>query len=156
MLSKLTVLAIFTLQFTSASLSHAPIHKRLPGDTWYHDAEHPAYALFRRGSNNPTDGGNYSAVGSEAWYNAYPPAAADTTKLPQAWVNALNAAVSAGKIPNIPPSNYDPSVNDGNPTYPNGLDPNSKEVCSGTYQCRIDGDIWDAPQGTLGSGFDDG
>lgn len=159
MLPQLTALAIFALHFTSASPlhdDHAPIHKRLPGDTWYHDSDHPAHALFRRQSSNPTDGGNYAAVGSSGWYNAYPPAAADTTKLPQAWVNALNAAVSAGKIPNIPPSTSNPSVNGGNPTYPNGLDPTGKEVCSGTYKCRIDGDVWDAPQGTLGCGFDDG
>jgi peptidoglycan/xylan/chitin deacetylase (PgdA/CDA1 family) len=37
-----------------------------------------------------------------------------------------------------------------------GVDPNSPEICSSTYQCRIPGDVWDAPAGFLGLSFDDG
>lgn len=44
----------------------------------------------------------------------------------------------------------------GLPVYASGLDPTSDQVCSGTYKCRIPGDIWDAPDGTFGCGFDDG
>jgi chitin deacetylase len=73
--------------------------------------------------------------------------------MPQAWKDALSAAVQAGKIPNIPPSS-DP--NNGNPVYPPGYNPYSPQVCSGTYKCRIAGDVWDAPEGVIGISFDDG
>ena len=74
--------------------------------------------------------------------------------MPQAWVNALNFAVAAGKIPNVPMSNI--TTPGTNPVYPNGLSPTSPQVCSGTYGCRIPGDIWDAPAGVFASAFDDG
>jgi len=125
---------------------HAPVAKRLPA-AWYQADNHPAHALFKRQSLSNSDGSTYPTVGSQEWYNAYPPGLPDTSKLPMEWVNALNAAVTAGKIPNIPPSHNAPNQD---PTYPNGLDPNSAKVCSGTYQCRIPGDIWDAPEGYLG------
>lgn len=90
----------------------------------------------------------------KAWYAAYPTSTPDPSKYPAQWVNALNAAVSAGKIPDIPVST---SSNGDNPVYPNNLSPTSPEVCSATYQCRnLEYDIWDAPNGTVGIGFDDG
>jgi chitin deacetylase len=67
--------------------------------------------------------------------------------LPKEWTDALDAAVQAGKIPDIPVST---SPDGGNPVYPNNLDPGSPEVCSSTAKCRIDGDIWDAPDGYFG------
>ncbi|KAJ7670591.1 hypothetical protein DFH06DRAFT_139602 [Mycena polygramma] len=128
--------------------------KRLPS-TWYHHPDHPVHSLFRR--NGSTDGTTYAPVGSTAWsagYPADPPAEPDVKSLPAAWVSALNDAVARKAIPDIPPSVMkDPN---GEPTYPNGLDPNSPQVCSATYQCRIDGDIWDAPAGYVGLSFDDG
>ncbi|KAJ7185311.1 carbohydrate esterase family 4 protein [Mycena filopes] len=133
---------------------HAHVaEKRLPS-AWYHDAAHPVHELFRRGA--PTDGATYAAVGSDAWAKAYPPgppSSPDTSQLPAEWVSALNAAVTRGAIPNIPPST---SSNGANPVYPNGLDANGPGVCSSTEKCRIDGDIWDAPDGYVGISFDDG
>jgi chitin deacetylase len=73
--------------------------------------------------------------------------------LPPAWVDALNAAVAAGKIPNIPQSTNTPGVN---PVYPAGTNPNDPNVCSSTYKCRDPTDLWDAPTGYFGTGFDDG
>jgi len=73
--------------------------------------------------------------------------------MPRAWIVALNEAVQAGKIPNIPISQQsNPSAN---PSY-GSLDPTSPQVCSASYGCRIPGQIWDAPSGTLAIGFDDG
>jgi len=117
---------------------------------WYHPEDHPAHRLFKRQSN-PTDGVTYSPVGSAQWTSAYPPGR-DTTHLPQEWLNALNASVAAGKIPNL-----SPSVNNaqGLPKY-GSLSPTSSQVCSSTYQCKIPGDIWAAPTGYLACGFDDG
>ncbi|KAH9936960.1 carbohydrate esterase family 4 protein [Amylocystis lapponica] len=129
---------------------HPAIAARLP-DTWYHREDHPAHALFRR--NQSTDGSDYAPVGSPTWSAPFPSWSPDPNSLPQEWVDALNAAVSAGKIPSYAPSTLDAS---GNPVYPSGVDPNGPEVCSGTYKCRIPGDIWDAPDGTFGAGFDDG
>ncbi|KAI0719530.1 hypothetical protein C8T65DRAFT_568947 [Cerioporus squamosus] len=121
--------------------------RALPG-RWYHHEDHPAYALFRRGD---TDGATYPEIGSPEWSAGYPDT--DVTKgLPQAWTDALNAAVKAGKIPNIPVS----TSTGGNPTYPQGFDPNGPTVCSATYKCRNKEDLWDAPDGVFGSSFDDG
>ena len=152
------------------------IRSPLP-ETWFHKRGHPIHALFRRqaGTGLPTDGINYPQVGSPsaschlssccpaltvfscssliAWAAAYPASTPDADAMPQAWKDALSAAVQAGKIPNIPPSS-DP--NNGNPVYPPGYNPYSPQVCSGTYKCRIAGDVWDAPSGVIGISFDDG
>jgi chitin deacetylase len=77
----------------------------------------------------------------------------NVTQLPQRWVDALNAAVAAGNIPNIPVSSNQPNTN---PVYPQGFDPNGPQVCSASYKCRSPGDIWDAPAGVFASAFDDG
>lgn len=123
----------------------------LGASAWSHSEDHHAYSLFRRTTtSSPTDGVKYATVGSSAWYNAYPqdlPTA--VSKMPKAWVNALNAAVAAGKIPDIPPSTLN---SDGVPVYPSGYDPTSSQVCSGSEQCRIPGDIWDAPANHVGCG----
>ncbi|TFK55730.1 glycoside hydrolase/deacetylase [Heliocybe sulcata] len=133
---------------------HAPtttISKLSPDAKWYHRRDHRAHSLFARdAADNST--GSFPAVGSPAWSAAYPQSTPDSSKLPQAWVDALNQAVQAGKIPNIPPS----TTTGGNPTYPSGYDPMSSQVCSATYKCRNPDDIWDAPEGVIGSGFDDG
>ncbi len=44
----------------------------------------------------------------------------------QAWTDFLETAIKEGKIPDIPKTTL---INDI-PTYPNGMDPNSPEVCS--------------------------
>jgi len=136
-----------SLSERSAGYNEAPIAR----SSWYQRDDHPVHRLFKRQSI-PTDGVTYPTVGSKQWTNAYPPGLPDTSKLPQEWVNALNAAVAAGTIPNLTVSTNNPA---GLPTY-NGLSPTSPQVCSGTYACRISGDIWDAPEGYLGCGFDDG
>jgi peptidoglycan/xylan/chitin deacetylase (PgdA/CDA1 family) len=125
------------------------ITKRLP-TTWYHSDDHPVHALFKRA---PGDGTNYPAVGSPTWSAPFPRSSPDVSQLPKEWVTALNAAVAAGKIPNIPQSSNTPGVN---PVYPQGVNPNGPEVCSATYKCRIPGDIWDAPDGYFALSFDDG
>ena len=90
------------------------------------------------------------------WSAGFPPPGLtlpDLSTMPVAWVNALNSAVAAGKIPNIPMSNNTPGTN---PVYPNSLSPTSPGICSGTYGCRIPGDLWDAPDDVFASAFDDG
>ncbi|KAH9899845.1 hypothetical protein C8Q73DRAFT_638659 [Cubamyces lactineus] len=125
------------------------VNKRLPG-SWYHPEGHPAYSLFRRGAAG-TDGITYAEVGSPEWTAAWPQGKPDTNSLPQEWVDAYNAAVKAGKIPNIPVTTLN-----GNPVYPQGYDPLSDTVCSATYKCRNKEDLWDAPDGVVGGSFDDG
>lgn len=61
--------------------------------------------------------------------------------------------MAAGNIPNISVSSNTPGTN---PVYPVGVNPNSPQVCSATYKCRIPGDIWDSPDGVFASAFDDG
>ncbi|KAH8105816.1 chitin deacetylase [Cristinia sonorae] len=129
---------------------HAPTPTRLPTQ-WYHSEDHHAHALFKRA---PSDGANYPALGSPEWRAPYPQSTPDPNALPKQWVDALNAAVAAGKIPNIPPTT---STGNNNPVYPNGMDPMSDQVCSTTYKCRKNRDVmWDAPDGTFAISFDDG
>lgn len=140
--------------------------KRLPS-RWYHEEDHPVHNLFRRGSSN--DGISYAAIGTSGmlcvltqylrasmcvdWSAGFPADSASTTNMPQLWLDALNNAVAAGKIPDVPMST---SNNSENPVYPSGYDPNSATVCSSTYRCVIPGDIWDAPSGVVALSFDDG
>ncbi|KAJ7717003.1 carbohydrate esterase family 4 protein [Mycena metata] len=156
-------LALLTLPLLSVASIHSRhqhdhahnIAKRLPSPQWYHEPDHPVHELFRRGA--PTDGVTYAAVGSDGWSAPYPPgppASPDVKLLPAAWVAALNDAIARKAIPDIPLST---NVSDGgSPVYPSGSDPNSPQICSATYQCRIDGDIWDAADGYVGLSFDDG
>ena len=75
--------------------------------------------------------------------------------VPKAWVDALNTAIDAGKIPSYAPSTVDP--NGGVPNYASGVDRNSPDVCANSDRvCRIPQDVWDAPDGYIGIGFDDG
>jgi hypothetical protein len=64
----------------------------------------------------------------------------------------IETAIKEGKIPDIPQT----TLINGIPTYPSGIDPTSLKVCSATYECRIKGDHWDAPDGEITIGFDDG
>ncbi|KAJ7704191.1 carbohydrate esterase family 4 protein [Mycena olivaceomarginata] len=155
------VLALLALPLLSTASvhgrhsAHAHSHtasKRLP-TTWHHDSDHPVHSLFRRADTAVS----FAAVGSDEWaagYPAGPPASPDVSTLPAAWVAALNDAISRKVIPDVPLSNN--ASDGGSPTYPNGADPNSPDICSATYQCRLPGDIWDGPAGTIGISFDDG
>ncbi|KAK0547311.1 hypothetical protein OC846_004909 [Tilletia horrida] len=68
------------------------------------------------------------------------------------WKAALEAAVKAGKIPDIPPST---SADGGTPTYPASV--KTKEICSWSLdQCQGPNDIHTAPEGWAGINFDDG
>lgn len=90
------------------------------------------------------------------WTAQYPASTPAASSLPQEWVDALNDAVNAGKIPSIPVTT---TSNGASPVYPAGVDQNrdNSTICAATNRvCRIPGDIWDAPDGVMGIGFDDG
>ncbi|KAJ7171527.1 carbohydrate esterase family 4 protein [Mycena filopes] len=157
-----TALCVLPLLSTAAASptrrdphDHDHLHdvaKRLPS-AWFHDADHPVHALFKRDSAT-TDGITYASVGSPAWSSAYPASTPNVNALPAAWTAALNDAVARKVIPDIPLSKN--TTDDGSPVYPTGTDPTSPEICSATYQCRIPGDVWDGPAGVLALSFDDG
>ncbi|KAF8974562.1 hypothetical protein BDZ97DRAFT_1900211 [Flammula alnicola] len=141
-----------TLAVPTPHDSHDHLHnvrKALP-TTWYQPRDHPVHDLFKRA---PGDGTDYAAVGTPDWSAGFPTGTPNPNALPAAWVAALNAAVAAGKIPNIPPTTNTPGTN---PVYAAGFNPNGPAVCSATYKCRIPGDIWDSPDGVFASSFDDG
>jgi peptidoglycan/xylan/chitin deacetylase (PgdA/CDA1 family) len=74
--------------------------------------------------------------------------------MPAAWLNALNAAVAAGQIPNIPPSVV--SATGDNIAYPAGTNSTGTDVCSATFGCYASDDILNAPAGVFATSFDDG
>lgn len=94
----------------------------------------------------------------KAWTNVYPVSPpgvpVDPNAMPQFWKNFIQTAIKDGKIPDIPVATMNPTT--GVPEYPNAYDPASLEVCSGDEQCRILGNIWDAPDGEIALAFDDG
>ncbi|KAK0549286.1 hypothetical protein OC861_004484 [Tilletia horrida] len=68
------------------------------------------------------------------------------------WKAALDAAIKAGKIPDIPPSS---SVDGGTPTYPSSVV--MKDVCNWSIdQCQGPNDIHSSPDGWAAVNFDDG
>jgi chitin deacetylase len=133
--------------------THDHVSQGLLPDRWYHDDGHAVHGLFKRQATAPSATPAFAQVGSAAWTVAYPAGTPDANAMPQSWKDALNNAVQAGKIPNIPPSVLNPQTY--LPTYAN-INPTSPDVCSGAYGCRIPGQIWDAPPGVIGLGFDDG
>lgn len=118
---------------------------------WFHNDDHPLHALFRRQSTAST---TFPVVGSPTWASAYPAGTPVASQMPQPWIDALNAAVQAGKIPNIPPPTQ--TAASTTPIYAQGYNPNDPSVCSTSYGCRNPGDIFDAPNGVMAIGFDDG
>jgi hypothetical protein len=160
MLSSLLLAGISLLSAVSAAVIpsydthvHANVPQRTLPDRWYQSEDHPAHALFKRQAGSPTQPPAFPEVGSSTWAAAYPASTPNSSAMPQAWIDALNIAVQAGKIPNIPVSQQsNPSAG---PTY-GSISPTDPSICSGSYGCRIDGQIWDAPNGTIGISFDDG
>lgn len=119
--------------------------------SWYHEDDHPVHALFRR---QAAPSATFPEVGSPTWAAAYPVGTPDSNAMPQAWKDALNNAVQAGKIPNIaPPKSTAPNTL---PIYDPSVNPNDPSVCSASHGCRNQGDVYDAPQGVIGISFDDG
>ncbi|CAD6953199.1 unnamed protein product [Tilletia caries] len=87
--------------------------------------------------------------------DAYPPLNGEPLSAKQIkpeWKAALDAAVKAGKIPNIPPSS---SPDGGTPTYPAGTDMTA--VCSwSASKCQGPNDIHQGADNYVGINFDDG
>ncbi|KAI0278828.1 hypothetical protein BGY98DRAFT_1077813 [Russula aff. rugulosa BPL654] len=119
--------------------------------SWFHDDDHFAHALFRR---QDTPSPTFPQVGSPTWAAAYPAGTPDSSQMPQEWIDALNTAVQAGKIPNIAPPTQ--TAAGTVPIYGPGINAAGPSVCSNSYGCRNPGDIYDAPEGVIGIGFDDG
>jgi peptidoglycan/xylan/chitin deacetylase (PgdA/CDA1 family) len=157
MLTKLSLTAATLLASAVAHPDHhgsEVIHRRVGGD-WFQPRDSPVHALFGRQNN-----ANFPAIGTPEWTAGYPPALnsveEDKSKytalanIKPEWKAALDEAVKAGKIPNVPLST------EGG-TYPAGTNPADKSVCAAVVKsCRIDGDLWDAPDGVYASSFDDG
>ncbi|KAJ7609503.1 hypothetical protein FB45DRAFT_944586 [Roridomyces roridus] len=147
------MLATVALLLLPLAHAHIPTHNHghssrhaLP-DHWAQPRDHAVHSLFARA--------DIPAVGTDAWTAALPPFTPDgshtpdTTKLPQAWVDAYNAAKSAGKIPNVP-------LSTAAGVYPNNADPMSADICSSYIGCRAPEDHFNVPDGTLALNFDDG
>ena len=155
--------ALFAPTPTTPHEGHEHVARRRTEKRWYHDDDHPVRRLFVR-----QDGGNTAEYGTPGafplaplprpcsfrveWVHAYPTGTPTPDQIPQDWLDALKAAQDAGKIPDFPPT----TVQNDNPVYPEGSDPNGPEICSSYYKCRADGTLWDAPEGKFGVGFDDG
>lgn len=151
LVSALLLVAPLVQAVDIAAPYHRYVNSGLPPSAWYQPDGHPVHTLFRRAGGD--DGITYASVGSPEWSKGFPADPASMQNMPQAWLDALNKAVAAGKIPDVPVTTAPPG---SNPTYPDGYDPMSPDVCSSTYQCRIPGDIWDGPDGYLSLSFDDG
>ncbi|KAI5120667.1 hypothetical protein M0805_006956 [Coniferiporia weirii] len=144
-----------TVPAAAARLGPSPSHTRPNAlhSRWYHAKDHPVHDLFRHHEKRADPS---PSVGSDAWSAQYPQSTPAASSIPQSWIDALNTAVSAGKIPDIPVPTLG---NNPSPVYPGDVNANRNNatVCAATdRECRIPGDIWDAPEGVIGIGFDDG
>lgn len=87
------------------------------------------------------------------WAAQYPPSGQmPLNGIPQPWLDALHDAEQAGLIPNITIS----TASNGSPVYLPSDNPDGPVICSSTWGCRMPDDIWDAPDGFVAIGFDDG
>ncbi|KAB5594586.1 Chitin deacetylase [Ceratobasidium theobromae] len=133
-------------------IEHAHVEARSLGARWWHEPGHPVHGLFARQSNSSAP-----AVGSPAWAKQYPAGKLTTAGIPQAWLDALDKAVSDGRIPsNVPVATQ---AGGGAPTYQNSsgtMNPGKQPICSSSAQCRGDGQIYDVPDGIVALSFDDG
>ncbi|KAJ9121022.1 hypothetical protein QFC24_005003 [Naganishia onofrii] len=120
-------------------------------DRWFQDPTAESAQLFKRATTN-------ASPGSPEWRSAYPATGSTpgSDKLPQAWKDRLAVVMNSSAFPSYGPS----QPNNGYPQYKSangsslaGTDPT---VCSFTYQCVGDGDIYNAPDGVIGLNFDDG
>ena len=152
-LSALSLLPLLVLSHPTPNQGEWDSVKRSLPARWYQDEGSPVARLFNR-QNPTTDGVGYPAIGTPEWSSGYPGVPPDSTKMPQEWTNALNAAVNAGKIPNIPVAN---GGGQAGPTYPDGGNPGDPAtICSATFGCFAPTDIVNAPDGVLALSFDDG
>ncbi|KAJ7626973.1 carbohydrate esterase family 4 protein [Roridomyces roridus] len=147
MLATVALLLLPLVHAHTHNHAHEHVSRQILPDAWAQPRDHAVHALFARA--------DFPAVGSDAWTASLPPFTTDgshtpdITKLPQAWVDAYNAAKTAGKIPTIPQSTTGGQ-------YPNNLDPMGTEVCSSYIGCRAAEDHFNAPDGMLALNFDDG
>ncbi|KAJ7700698.1 hypothetical protein B0H17DRAFT_1195550 [Mycena rosella] len=113
--------------------------------------EPTVHPLFKHGE--ATDGITYAAVGSPV-AKRVPTWSSGITRR-QVHTSSMDSGIERRDRSQSHPVATD--VTDQNPVYPTGLRrPNSPEICSSTYKCRIDGDIWDVVDGHVGISFDDG
>lgn len=157
--SALYTLAVATLFSLTAAAPHAHHNHGQPMFTkrnalmerWDQDPNGETAKLFKRATSD-------AAVGSPEWRNAYPAPGATpgSDRIPQAWKDRLAEVKKSSAWPTYGPSN----PNNGYPQYTgaNGtsLAGNDPSVCSFTYECVGEGDIYNAPDGVIGLNFDDG
>ncbi|KAK6908129.1 hypothetical protein I203_102130 [Kwoniella mangroviensis CBS 8507] len=125
-----------TFSFLVIAAAAAPVD-----ESWVQPRDSPVHELFYKRAPNPSDpnfASNYPAPGST------PP----TDSLPQAWTDKLKTI----NLPDVQPS----SPNNGYPTYADGETPYDQKICSFTYQCTTDEDLYNPPSGVLALSFDDG
>lgn len=140
-------------------------------DRWFQDPTAESAQLFKRATTNASPGSPGASCDQLAfvfpkliyslcteWRSAYPATGSTpgSDKLPQAWKDRLAVVMNSSAFPSYGPS----QPNNGYPQYKSangsslaGTDPT---VCSFTYQCVGDGDIYNAPDGVIGLNFDDG
>ncbi|KAL7423037.1 hypothetical protein Q5752_002336 [Cryptotrichosporon argae] len=108
---------------------------------WAQPVDAPAAALFKRSTPDPS-ASNFSSY--------YPPASGTpaNTTVPSAWLSALAALA----LPNVSVSTQD----NGYPTYPGGASGADATICSFTYECTVESDLYEPPAGVYALTFDDG
>ncbi|WRT67848.1 uncharacterized protein IL334_004822 [Kwoniella shivajii] len=130
-----TLLSTFSLIALAASAT--PLD-----ESWLQPRDSAVSSLFtKRYTPSPSDSNftsNYPAAG------ATPP----TDSLPQAWLDKLKSIT----LPDVSVA----TPNNGYPTYANGETPQDQKICSFTYECTTEDDLYNPPNGVFALSFDDG
>ncbi|CAE6451148.1 unnamed protein product [Rhizoctonia solani] len=120
--------------------------------SWDHDprlADHSVHKLFSRQAT-------FAPVGSVEWRSKFPKGSLGAIATPQAWLDAMNTAITDGRIPsyeNVPVAVTSGTYHSNNGTALNG---SKTPICSSAAGCKDDTQIYDAPDGIVAISFDDG
>ncbi|EJT48936.1 Chitin deacetylase [Trichosporon asahii var. asahii CBS 2479] len=117
--------------------------------SWYQPRDSPVHDLFKRQNNGTkpdwkTNADGWRATYPEQW--KVPP----VETIPKEWTDKLNSI----KLPEgCPVAN---KKGGSSITYPDNKDGNSPEICSFTYGCHNEQDVFAGPDGVFVLTFDDG
>jgi len=137
MLDKTLLPAVFALLCSSGLVASAPLD-----ETWYQPRDSPVASLFHK---------RYTPSPSDANFTSNYPAGSSTppsSSLPASWL----AKLASITMPNVSVS----QPNNGYPQYPGGESGADQTICSFTYACTTEDDLYNPPAGVVALSFDDG
>ncbi|KAJ1299802.1 hypothetical protein OPQ81_000701 [Rhizoctonia solani] len=134
-----------------SALASSAAASALPG-LWYREPganDHPVHQLFSRQTT-------LAPVGSAEWKAKFPTGRLNATSVPQPWLDAMNKAISDGRIPSTDTVPVATTAGVYRSKSGTTLDGGKAPICSSTVGCKDATQIYDVPAGVVAISFDDG